>query len=131
MDFARNERGFCVGFAWNLILFSFVREREGYKHHADCTVPRIERPHVPSFCVLSHQNTLVFWGRVYRKEIFLFAIKRNFPQMCGALSRRNIVLTTNNACARFLKQQVRLQQSSICFREGKVLLSFSQERHML
>ena len=40
MDFARNERGFCVGFAWNLILFSFVREREGYKHHADCTVPQ-------------------------------------------------------------------------------------------
>ena len=38
MDFARNERGFCVGFAWNLILFSFVREREGYKYHADCTV---------------------------------------------------------------------------------------------
>ena len=38
MDFARNERGFCVGFAWNLIPFSFVREREGYKHHADCTV---------------------------------------------------------------------------------------------
>ena len=38
MDFARNERGFCVGFVWNLILFSFVREREGYKHHADCTV---------------------------------------------------------------------------------------------
>ena len=27
-----------MGFAWNLILFSFVREREGYKHHADCTV---------------------------------------------------------------------------------------------
>ena len=39
MDFARNKRGFCVGFAWNLILFSFMREREGYKHHADCTVP--------------------------------------------------------------------------------------------
>ena len=38
MDFARNERGFCVGFAWNLIFFSFVREREGYKHHADCSV---------------------------------------------------------------------------------------------
>ena len=46
---ARNERGNSVeqawilqgmseGFAWNLILFSFVREREGYKHHADCTV---------------------------------------------------------------------------------------------
>ena len=31
-------RGMSVGFAWNLILFSFVREREGYKHHADCTV---------------------------------------------------------------------------------------------
>ena len=28
-----------MGFAWNLILFSFMREREGYKHHADCTVP--------------------------------------------------------------------------------------------
>ena len=41
MDFARNERGFCVGFAWNLILFSFVREREGYKHHADCTVSQL------------------------------------------------------------------------------------------
>ena len=38
MDFARNERGFCVGFAWNLILFSFMSEREGYKHHTDCTV---------------------------------------------------------------------------------------------
>ena len=23
---------------------------------------------------------LIFWGRVYRKEIFLFAIKTNFPQ---------------------------------------------------
>ena len=41
MDFARNERGFCVGFAWNLILFSFAREREGYKHHANCTVATI------------------------------------------------------------------------------------------
>ena len=38
MDLGRNERGFCVGFAWNLSLFSFVREREGYKHHADRTV---------------------------------------------------------------------------------------------
>ena len=28
-----------MGFEWNLIFFSFVREREGYKHHADCTVP--------------------------------------------------------------------------------------------
>ena len=46
---ARNKRGHSVeqawilrgmseGFAWNLIFFSFVREREGYKHHADCTV---------------------------------------------------------------------------------------------
>ena len=38
VDFARNKRGFCTGFAWNLILFSFMRDREGYKHHADCTV---------------------------------------------------------------------------------------------
>ena len=38
MDFARNLRGFCVGFARNLILFLFEREREGYKHFADCTV---------------------------------------------------------------------------------------------
>ena len=38
MDFARKKRGFCVGFAWNLIHFSFMREREGYKHHADSTV---------------------------------------------------------------------------------------------
>ena len=44
MDFARSERGFCVGFAWNLILFSFVREREGYKHHADCTVKKSSSP---------------------------------------------------------------------------------------
>ena len=47
MDFARNERGFCVGFAWNLILFSFVREREGYKHHADCTVHYVMGLNVP------------------------------------------------------------------------------------
>ena len=50
MDFARNERGFCVGFAWNLILFSFVREREGYKHHADCTV------HVSRYDQQSHDT---------------------------------------------------------------------------
>ena len=31
-------RGFCVGFAWNLILFLFEREHEGYKRFADCTV---------------------------------------------------------------------------------------------
>ena len=39
MDFARNLRGFCVGFARNLILFLLEREHEGYKRFADCTVP--------------------------------------------------------------------------------------------
>ena len=39
MDFARILRGFCVGFARNLILFLFEREHEGYKRFADCTVP--------------------------------------------------------------------------------------------
>ena len=39
VDFARILRGFCVGFARNLILFLFEREREGYKRFADCTVP--------------------------------------------------------------------------------------------
>ena len=38
MDFARNLRGFCVGFARNLILFLFEHEHEGYKRFADCTV---------------------------------------------------------------------------------------------
>ena len=38
MDFARILRGFCVGFARNLILFLFEREREGYKRFTDCTV---------------------------------------------------------------------------------------------
>ena len=38
MDFARILRGFCVGFAKNLILFLFEREREGYKRFTDCTV---------------------------------------------------------------------------------------------
>ena len=38
MDFARNLREFCVGFARNLILFLFEREREGYKRFAACTV---------------------------------------------------------------------------------------------
>ena len=58
MDFARNERGFCVGFAWNLILFSFVREREGYKHHADCTVscPKAESVS-EAVCLLSRNCT--------------------------------------------------------------------------
>ena len=51
MDFARNERGFCVGFAWNLIFFSFVREREGHKHHADCTVPLVINAYLSNvFC---------------------------------------------------------------------------------
>ena len=31
-------RGFCVGFARNLILFLFEREREGYKRFVACTV---------------------------------------------------------------------------------------------
>ena len=39
MDFARILRGFCVGFARNLIFFLF--EREGYKRFADCTVSQI------------------------------------------------------------------------------------------
>ena len=38
VDFARILRGFCVGFARNLILFLFEREHEGYKRFADCTV---------------------------------------------------------------------------------------------
>ena len=38
VDFARILCGFCVGFAGNLILFLFEREREGYKRFADCTV---------------------------------------------------------------------------------------------
>ena len=38
MDFARILRGFCVGFARNLIPFLFEREHEGYKRFADCTV---------------------------------------------------------------------------------------------
>ena len=38
VDFARILRGFCVGFARNLILFLFEREREGYKRFLDCTV---------------------------------------------------------------------------------------------
>ena len=42
VDFARILRGFCVGFARNLILFLFEREHEGYKRFADCTVDCIE-----------------------------------------------------------------------------------------
>ena len=41
MDFARILRGFCVGFARNLIPFLFEREHEGYKRFADCTVAEI------------------------------------------------------------------------------------------
>ena len=64
MDFARNEREFCVGFAWNLILFSFVREREGYKHHADCTVCGSVRVHtcVKAVFVLAHYDLLYVCG---------------------------------------------------------------------
>ena len=42
MDFAWNLRGFCVGFARNLILFLFEREREGYKRFVACTVGSIK-----------------------------------------------------------------------------------------
>ena len=38
VDFARILRGFCVGFARNLILFLIELEHEGYKRFADCTV---------------------------------------------------------------------------------------------
>ena len=41
VDFARILRGFCVGFARNLIFFLFEREREGYKRFFDCTVQSI------------------------------------------------------------------------------------------
>ena len=49
MDFARILRGFCVGFARNLILFLFEREREGYKRFADCTVYN-KNPKIPCSC---------------------------------------------------------------------------------
>ena len=37
-------------------------------------------PHFVFFLNKTFIKHLVFWGRVYRKEIFLFAIKINFPQ---------------------------------------------------
>ena len=52
MDFARILRGFCVGFARNLILFLFEREHEGYKRFADCTV--------------------FYWSRLIRQSGFRF-----------------------------------------------------------
>ena len=54
-------------------------------------VPRIESPVYPHFVFFLNKTLikhLVFWGRVYRKEIFLFAIKRNFPQ--GGTPVKNI-----------------------------------------
>ena len=52
VDFARILRGFCVGFARNLILFLFEREREGYKRFADCTVSRPFHKHLNNFVLL-------------------------------------------------------------------------------
>ena len=46
-----------MGFAWNLILFSFVREREGYKHHADCTVQMCFSISVHSGFAMDHFTT--------------------------------------------------------------------------
>ena len=39
MDFARNERGVCMGFAWNINLFLSCM-----KAHADCTVTVVNEP---------------------------------------------------------------------------------------
>ena len=47
-----------------------------------------EYPHFVFFLNKTLIKHLVFWGRVYRKEIFLFAIKRNFPQ--GGTPVKNI-----------------------------------------
>ena len=37
-------------------------------------------PHFVFFLNKTLIKHLVFWGSVYRKEVFLFEIKRNFPQ---------------------------------------------------
>ena len=64
VDFARILRGFCVGFARNLILFLFEREREGYKRFADCTVPRSygnsQRKCITSFLYLNTCSAVVY-----------------------------------------------------------------------
>ena len=74
MDFARNERGFFVGFAWNLIHFSFVREREGYKHHADCTVS-VEYHSFLSHLLIIHAPTYVM--RVTNKNTMRSSVYNN------------------------------------------------------
>ena len=76
MDFARNERGFCVGFAWNLILFSFVREREGYKHHADCTVCGQTRRKEPSTIQFTEHLARIFIDQ----NQFLFEVSYTVSQ---------------------------------------------------
>ena len=67
MDFARILRGFCVGFARNLIPFLFEREHEGYKRFADCTVCP------PLFQSWGHKNG------VYRgiHSFLIFALKHS------------------------------------------------------
>ena len=46
--------------------------------------PEFKDPMHPHFVFFLNKiliKHLIFWGRVYRKEIFLFAIKTNFPQL--------------------------------------------------
>ena len=49
-------RGFCVGFARNLILFLFEREREGYKRFADCTVTHRTQYMLPPMSVFTQDR---------------------------------------------------------------------------
>ena len=75
---ARNKRGssvevvwiltgFYVGFARNLILFLFEREREGYKRFADCTVHTSANDYKYSF----FPATVVYWNRLLCSVISL------------------------------------------------------------
>ena len=79
VDFARNLRGFCVGFARNLILFLFEREREGCKRFAVCTVVmsqiiwyRFNVEHIISFFYFQFQivKRTCFLGYKFTDVIF-------------------------------------------------------------
>ena len=71
-------------------------------------------PHFVFFLNKTLIKHLVFWGSVYRKEIFLFAIKRNFPQGGTPVKKYHSELSTAEVRIRSELAKVRISQGPNC-----------------
>ena len=73
-------------------------------------------PHFVFFLNKTLIKHLVFWGRVYREELLLFAIKRNFPQGGTPVKKyHSAVPYENSAFKNFIHTCLMLNSENISY----------------